>query len=111
MNILAQAKDLYDKCGHEDFTKDLSVYISLGYVFITPDTLLVMKPVDRYDKIHPHQQWNVKKPNAWYVHAVIGQFKKLLKYLPFDLPFIGWERGVKEQSLRWFDLQNLKRRK
>ena len=54
MNILAQAKDLYDKCGHEDFTKDLSVYISLGYVFITPDTLLVMKPVDRYDKIHPH---------------------------------------------------------
>ena len=106
MSILVKAKEIFEKCGHQDFTKDLSVYIALGYVFITPDTLLIMKPVNRYDKTHPNQQWDVENPNAWYVHAVIGELKKLAKFLPFDLPFIGYERGVKKHYLKWFDLQN-----
>ena len=111
MNILEQAKDIYDKCGYSDMTSDLCAYITHGYFFVTPNSLLAMKPVDRFSEIKPSQQWYINEPNAWYVHAIIGEVKKWIDFLPYDLPFIGWERGVKRHPIKWFKTKNLKRRK
>lgn len=111
MNILEQAKDIYDKCGYSDMTKDLSAYMANGCVYISPNSLLVFKAVKKNCEVRPCNQWNVKDPDAWYVQAVIGKVKDLIKYIPYDLPYIGWERGVKQNSLKWFKFSSLKRRK
>ena len=111
MNILAQAQYIYDVCGYPDMTKDLSAYMAHGCVYITPNSLLVFKPVKKDSYVRPCDQWDVRDPNAWYVQAIIGRVKDLIKYIPYDLPYIGWERGVKQNPLKWFDFNSLKRRK
>ena len=44
MNILERAKEFYDSTKGDMF-KDLSAYAAYGYVFITPQTLLLGKAV------------------------------------------------------------------
>jgi len=110
MNILERAKGIYDACGHTDMAKEIAAYMAYGCVFITPSSLLILKPVCKDSEEHPSDQWNVKNPNAWYIHAIIGEVKKHIPLIPDNLPFVGWERGVKKRYLKWFNMKNLKRR-
>ena len=111
MNILEQAKDIYDKCGYSDMTKDLSAYMANGFLFISPDSLYVFKPVKKDSEVRPCNQWNVKDPDAWYIQAIVGRVRDLQQYIPYDLTWICWERGVKKNNLKWFNFNSFKRRK
>jgi len=110
MNILERAKQIYNLCGYSDMCQDLSAYMANGCVYLTPDSLLVLKPVCRDSEEHPANQWNVINPDAWYVQVIIGEVRKLIKVIPYDLPYIGWERGINKTCLKWFKMENLKRR-
>jgi len=110
VNILEKAKKIYDACGYPDMFADLSAYMAHGCLYITPDSLLILKPVKKDSDVHPGDQWNVENPDGWYVQAIIGEVKDLIGYIPDTLPWVGWERGVKKRSLKWFNMKSLKRR-
>lgn len=110
MNILAQAKDLYDKCGI-DMNKDIATYAAHGYVWINPDSFLLAKPVNSKSDVHPQDQWNVENADAWYVNMAVGNVKDFISKIPYPLPFVGWMRETKNQPMRWYDLKRIIRRK
>jgi hypothetical protein len=110
MNILAQAKDLYDKCGI-DMNQDIATYAAHGYVFITPDSFLLGKAVNSKSDVHPQDQWNVEDADAWYIHMAIGKISRFWQYLPHPLPLVGWMRQLKSQPIRWYDFKKIIRRK
>ena len=110
MSILPQAKKLYEICDL-DMCQDIAVYAGNGYVFITPDTFLLGKAVDSKSEEHPMNQWNVKNPDAWYVHMSVGKVHDFFKFIPYKLPLIGWMRETKKQAIRWYDFDRIIRRK
>ncbi len=110
MNILEQAKGLYDKCNIDMFA-DISRYMAFGHVFISPHVFLLFKPVDRNLEINPVNQWQVENPNAWYVHMAIGKVKDFIGQAPYSLPHVGWMRATKDHPIRWYDFNKIIRRK
>ena len=111
MNILAQAKDLYDKCGI-DMNRDIAAYCANGYVFITPDSFLLGKAVNSKSEVHPQDQWNVENPDAWYVNMAVGcGVAEFINRIPYPLPLVGWMRQLKSQPVRWYDFKRIIRRK
>ena len=81
MNILAQAKNLYDKCGI-DMNRDIATYAAHGYVFITPNSFLLGKAVNSKSDVHPKDQWNVEDADAWYVNMAVGDVKDFISKIP-----------------------------
>ena len=111
MNILAQAKDLYDKCGI-DMNRDIATYAAHGYVFITPNSFLLGKAVNSKSDIHPQDQWNVENPDAWYVSMAVGcGVSEFIQRIPYPLPLVGWMRQLKSQRVRWYNFKRIIRRK
>jgi len=52
MNILERAKEFYEQINGDMF-KDIASYSAYGYVFITPQTLLLGKAVRSDSDKHP----------------------------------------------------------
>ena len=109
MNILLKAKNLYDQC-EIDMHQDIAAYCGNGYVFITPESFLLGKAVDSKSEVKPQDQWNVKNPDAWYVHMAIGGVKEFIRKIPYRLPKVGWSRATKNQPIRWYDFNKIQRR-
>lgn len=112
MNIIEQAKNFYELIGTDMF-KDISAYMAYGYVFKTPDSLLLGKAVDTNAELHPAAQWNVKKPDAWYVHMAVGKVgvSEFIKCIPYPLPKVGWMRHLKNKPVKFYDFKRIIRRK
>ena len=110
MNILTQAQVIYDKCDCPDMCRDIVAYMAYGAVYVTPESLLVMKPVRRDSSVSPVEQWGVERPDAWYFHAIIGNVRKLIPVIPYPLRWVCWERGVKRRPMKWFKYESLLRR-
>ena len=112
MNILSKVKKFYDKTGGDMFA-DISAYASKGYVFITPQTFLLGKAVRSDLDIHPDNQWMVTAPNAWYVRTAIGKdcVKEFIERIPYPLCFVGWMRQLKQKPVKWYNFDQINRRK
>ena len=112
MSILAQAKELYDKCGI-DMNRDIATYAAHGYVFITPDSFLLGKAVSSKSDVHPQDQWNVEDPDAWYVNMAVGKngVSKFIKRIPYPLPLVGWMRQLKDKPVKFYKFNTISRRK
>ena len=112
MNILERAKEFYDSTKGDMF-KDLSAYAAYGYVFITPQTMLLGKAVRTDTDIHPNEQWGVLAPDAWYVKTAIGDnaISDFINSIPYPLPFVGWMRQLKQKPIKWYDFNRINRRK
>ena len=110
VNVFDQAKELYEDIGIDMF-KDISVYMAHGYVFKTPHSLLLGKPV-RKDAGDPDGQWDVDNPNAWYVRTAVGDgaVGEFISRIPYALPWVGWMRHVKNKPVKWYTLDQVRRR-
>lgn len=110
VNVFDQAKELYEDIGIDMF-KDISVYMAHGYVFKTPHSLLLGKPV-RKDGGDPDGQWDVMNPNAWYVRTAVGDgaVGEFISRIPYALPWVGWMRHVKNKPVKWYTLDQVRRR-
>ena len=64
MNILEQAKEFYDTTKGDMF-KDLSAYAAYGYVFITPQTMLLGKAEGQI-------LTSILMSNGVYLHQMLG---------------------------------------
>lgn len=94
---IAQAKALYSQHGL-DLNRELSDYLDFGYVFSTPDRLLLARPIDPVN----WREWKPKNPTCWYVQLAVG--KNCLKWfcdrMPYQLPFLAWMRVFKNEDHR-----------
>ena len=73
------------------FADTLVDHLASGYVFSTPDTFLMGKPVN----------------DGWFVHTLCGDMQKAIELMPYFLPWIafvrhhnGAKRFVKVRTVR-----------
>jgi hypothetical protein len=71
LSPIEQAKAYYQSKGWS-FEQDLGFYLCHGYVFSTPDRLLLAKPVR---KEIGEADWHPSQPDCWYVHYAAGKGK------------------------------------
>ena len=112
---LQEAKEFYATLGEEDdFERDLAAYLKDGYVISSPNGIVFGKPVRR-DGGSPDQQWydNERECDAWFVKFACGDcgIKRFVDSMPFQLPFTGWMRVLKNKPIQWWDTKKLFRRK
>jgi len=105
MTPLDKVRGLYTAQSPRTFAEDLTAHMQHGYVFSTPEYLLMIRPVwSKATQQHINDVWMVFPPhlcNAWYVYAFAlrddqglhGLVKNLLTHMPFYLPLVAWERS------------------
>lgn len=91
MSPIEQAKAYYQSRGWS-FEQDLGYYLCHGYVFSTPDRLLLAKPVR---KDVGQEDWHPDTPDCWYVHYAAGRnaLEWFVAQAPYFLPYMGWTRN------------------
>jgi hypothetical protein len=91
LNPIEEAKDYYKSKGWS-FEQDLGFYLCQGYVFSTPNRLLLAKPVR---KDVGESDWHPEHPDCWYVHYAAGKdaLSWFVAQAPYSLPFMGWMRN------------------
>lgn len=78
-----------------NFTVDLELHMRYGYVFVTPEIFIMGRAVDHkagYAAITNPAVRHVDH-TAWLIYLMAGSMDRHLdRYLPYPLPYIGWER-------------------
>lgn len=96
MSIYEQLETLYDKSGYEkgSLQKDIEYYLRVGYIFSTPESFVMGRQIDA----------------GWYIHAAVGvgAVESFLRYMPYYLPYVGWER--RGGKTKWYPTDKLKRK-
>jgi hypothetical protein len=90
------------------FDEDLRLHLRNGYVVSTPDFFVMARPVRRIiieGICNPAIRF--EKPDCWHVYLLAGSIQKALTALPYDLPWMSWERG---NVLRFYPLASIRRR-
>ena len=117
MTPLDKVRALYSAQSPRTFEEDVAAHMAHGYVFSTPEYLLMARPVWSKAPQHvindvwttfPSHLWD-----AWYVYAfavaddrgLADVLTKLLRHIPFFLPLLAWERSG--QPLEFFPTTKL----
>jgi hypothetical protein len=98
-------------CG---FTTYLDWHSKHGFVFITPDFFCMGRHVRRdapvADICEPTHLFTKEESDCWYVHAASGDMRKMWSILPWELPWIAFERWREGKlELAFFLTELLKR--
>ena len=112
MNLLEEAVLTYQKTGGK-WEDDVAAYATHGgYLYVSPECVILGKPVRRDGGV-PEGQWNVANPDAWFVKYAGGRghVSKFIDLIPFPLPWVGWARQTKGKAVKWFNFNQIKRRK
>ena len=100
MNPAFQAAEVYrlEPCSHT-FYEALDYYLAHGWVHSTPDFFVMGRPVcsDWAEEviINPMllpQSELTQRPDTWHIALMAGDLKAACCLLPYDLPFISFER-------------------
>lgn len=92
---------------------DLENYARAGFLFATPDRLLLARPIDLDRGL---DEWLPPEAgNAWYVRLAVGRgcLDWFLAQAPHRKPYIAWSRGFRRcraAELRIFATSTLERR-
>lgn len=83
-------------------------YTEKGYVYSAPDCIAMARPCNSARPLDwvPH-----KEADAWWIEYAGGRGKlaDMIKHLPYDLPLIGWMRGLNgKKNPRFYKLENLR---
>jgi hypothetical protein len=98
-------------CG---FTTYLDWHSKHGFVFITPDFFCMGRHVRRSapaDEItEPTRLFTKEESDCWYVHALAGNMSKAWSIMPWELPWMCFERLAGDRrELRFYLTEMLKR--
>jgi hypothetical protein len=114
---LEKVRALYGPESPRAFEEDLTAHMNHGYVYSTPEYLLMARPVSsKAPQEIINDVWTVfplHACDAWYVYAFavahdrgLADFlNKLLRHIPFFLPLLAWERSG--QPLEFFPTNQL----
>ncbi len=92
--IFSRAIQLYAE-KHLDFEKELAQYSSFGYVYASPQCIIIA----------------VQQEDCWFIQFAIGEgyMRRFLELMPFELPYVAWERGLKSGKKVRVKLSTLRR--
>jgi hypothetical protein len=107
MTPVERAKDLLGS----GWLDALEAHLLQGFVFSTPETFLMARPVPRGAEIlDPWQAWPREACDAWFVWIGVGRPAHLLAHAPFPLPWIGWNRlGRRWTDNHWWPAEKVSR--
>lgn len=95
---IQQAAELYQKNGM-NLSAELERYIKFGYVFVTPDRLLLARSLDSNRGV---DFWpdNATDGDTWFVKLAIGRgcIAWFLQQIPFYKPYVAWGRDLVRQT-------------
>lgn len=88
------------------FEHDLLAHMQHGYVFSTPQSFIMGRPVDRHAggaelfdiTFTPPRE----RQNAWFVWAYSGDIAHALQFLPYRLPWVVFQR---KNDLRTYPME------
>ena len=105
MTPLDKVRALYTDNSPRTLAEDLTAHMQRGYVYSTPEYLLMARPVwSKATQEEINDVWRIfplAMCDAWYVYAfalrddggLAGLVKNLLTHMPFYLPLVAWERS------------------
>lgn len=104
MSPLDKVRALYTAESARNFEEDVAAHMENGYLFSTPEYLLMARPVwSEAPQLAINDVWMPFPPHlwdTWYVYAFAcndqglqGLVKNLLTHMPFYLPLVAWERS------------------
>jgi hypothetical protein len=103
-----QVRRLYKRA--EDFREELSAHLVNGYVFCSPECFVMGRAVDlrapRETALNPWFAFPPEDVNAWLVWAAAGTTAGILSHLPYELPYLAWQRRGSE--LRVYEFEKCK---
>lgn len=111
MTPYEKAKAVYQKeiCART-FAHDLELHLLHGFVFSTPDSFIMGRPVyrgGRYEEI-TNPAFRFQLCDCWLVYLAAGNSLRIFfQYEPYPLPWIGWERNNK---LRFYKTERIRER-
>lgn len=110
---------LYDADSPRTFAEDMEAHLLNGYVFSTPEIMLMARAVDSTadpnDINDPWHKFPRETADAWYIYAFAytgtrltaqGLVKKLLRYMPYALPLACWGRK-RDSRIRFYSITKL----
>lgn len=104
MTALEKALSIY---GAEEFSRLQRIYTMFGHTVTSPDYIAFARPC----KEETSEQFTDEGHDAWFIELVVGngRMEQLIKMLPYDLPRIGWKRGLKgRDTVKFYDLDKIK---
>jgi hypothetical protein len=111
MKPAAQAAALCAERG-VSFREELEAHLWHGFVFSTPEAFLMGRPVPKGAQIFDvWQTWSAAECNAWFIWLAVGTAGRLLSFMPYELPWLGWVRqGRGWRETRWVRTARLRGR-
>jgi hypothetical protein len=86
------------------FIVDWHLHLVTGYVFDTPRTFLMGRPVDtKADEemiSDPRVAFPKSKCDGWFIWAMAGDLTHVHDLMPFHLAYTGWMR--RQGRIRWY---------
>ena len=109
---IQEAAELYEK-HNMVLSDDLTHYLKHGYVFVTPDRVLLARPID-LSKGQDHWLGDHREGNAWLVKLAVGKhcIPWFLQQIPFYKPFVAWGRDFlnRKAELHVYPIEKILRR-
>lgn len=109
---IQQAAELYQKNGM-NLSVELERYLKFGYVFVTPDRLLLARSLESSRGV---DFWPEKSTDGdtWFVKLAVGQncIPWFIQQIPFYKPYVAWGRDLvrNKKDLRIYATEKLLRR-
>jgi len=103
------AEDLYKKNGLV-LGKDLHSYLTHGFVFSSPATIMIGRPIIEAESDRWLEPEEYHLADSWFVKMAVGDgaLKWFITRMPWHLPKVIWQRGFKgDERLRVFDTDKL----
>jgi hypothetical protein len=105
MNATQTALSIY---GAAEFSRIQRIYTMYGYTITSPDYLSFIRPCTEGSP----EVFTEDGHNAWFIELVVGngRMEQLINMLPYDLPRIGWKRGLRgRDTVKFYDLDKIKK--
>lgn len=113
MTPLNELRGLYARYSPErDLGADMGWFLQCGYVFSTPDYIVMGKGIRRGSEVHlildPTYIFPKDEIDTWFIFAFAGHEKDFLAFIPFELKWIAWQR--RGACLRYWTLEHFRQR-
>lgn len=85
---------------------DMAWHALNGYIYACADSFAMARPVSTQDATEDVLDYTrgfelTNDQNCWHIHIAVGNMKHLLSLLPYQLPFISFERRGKLRLYRY----------
>lgn len=75
------------------FPEYLGWHLQFGFVYSTPSFFVMGRAMDRFDLEGDSAPLKLSdKPDTWFVHLLCGDMSKAWSILPYELPYMAFER-------------------